>query len=115
MVHIAYAKEAETFIPDKHFGCSASIYFRKGQPSMNVSVARSDFREGGRADWHKHSESDQAYYVLRGKVRVWVDGEDTYADLGVGDMVLFPMGSMHKLLNIGNEQLSVLAINCPAL
>ncbi|NMC59151.1 MAG: cupin domain-containing protein, partial [Candidatus Methanofastidiosa archaeon] len=48
-------------------------------------------------------------------LRVWMDNEDNYADLGPGDMVIFPMGRKHKLKNMTDGELSLVAINAPAL
>ncbi|MBN1827819.1 MAG: cupin domain-containing protein [Deltaproteobacteria bacterium] len=108
-------KETAIFTPNLHYDCDSRWYFKKGEPSADVSVLRSDFKKGGWADWHDHAGADQAYYVITGTARVWMDNEETFRDIGPGDMVLFPKGHKHKLSNTGDGLLSLVAVNAPAL
>lgn len=112
---VKYEKDTTIFTPNLHFDCDSRWYFKKGEPTGTMSILRSDFKKGGWADWHDHAAADQAYYVIKGKLRVWMDSEDNYADLGPGDMVMFPMGRKHKLKNMTDGELSLVAINAPAL
>jgi len=110
-----HENDAELFVPPLHFKCQSRWYFKKGVPSCALSVARTDFEPGGYGDWHCHEEADQAYYIIIGTARVWMDDEINYVDLFHGDMVLFPKGRKHKVQNLGDQILSAVAINAPAL
>jgi len=79
--------------------------------SRNVSVAVGVIEPGERTRPHRHTESDEVYYVLSGKGVVTL-GEKCYA-VGPGSCVLTPAGHVHSVRCTGNEALRILCICAP--
>ena len=50
---------------------------------------------------HFHTREDEAFWVIEGTFRFWVDGEDV--DLGPGGFVFLPRNTPHGFTNIGDE------------
>lgn len=46
---------------------------------------------------HAHAGQDEYLYILEGRLDVWLDGADSFAE--PGDMVRLPMGQPHGLFN----------------
>lgn len=44
--------------------------------------------------WHSHSDTDEAFFVLEGQLRI--DFRDRYVTLGSGDLFIVPKGVEHK-------------------
>ena len=59
-------------------------------------------------DWswgrHVHSEQEELYLVLDGRLRVEADGETV--EVGSREAVVVPAGSAHQLWNAGDEPVS---------
>ncbi|MBI4553136.1 MAG: cupin domain-containing protein [Candidatus Latescibacteria bacterium] len=64
---------------------------------------------GGSGDAHAHSNQEQAFYILEGRMEVTV-GDKTY-EVGPGDCVLLPRNVMHGHRNIGETPLKFLFIS----
>ena len=66
-------------------------------------------------DWswgrHAHSEQEELYLVLDGRLRVEADGET--AELGPREAVLVPAGVGHQLWNAGDEPVTYLVLAAP--
>ena len=45
--------------------------------------------------WHDHPETDEAFFVIQGKMRIDLEGEDP-VELGPGDVYVVPRGKSHK-------------------
>jgi quercetin dioxygenase-like cupin family protein len=60
---------------------------------------------------HSHRNNDECIYVLGGVLRYSVDGE--VRDLGTGDWMLSPKGSVHHFSNPHNQPARALVINTP--
>lgn len=76
--------------------------------------------------WHSHADTDEAFIVLDGQLRI--DFKDGYVNLSAGEMYVVPKGMEHKpyaekevkmllieprgVLNTGDEQASeITAVN----
>ncbi len=44
--------------------------------------------------WHDHPETDEAFLVLEGRLRIDLDGESV--ELGAGELYVVPKGCRHK-------------------
>jgi mannose-6-phosphate isomerase-like protein (cupin superfamily) len=53
--------------------------------------------------WHDHSETDEAFLVLEGKLRI--DFRDGFVTLGPGEMFVVPKGTEHKPYAAGEVKL----------
>ena len=78
-------------------------------PALNtqgVSHARLDFDIGGVLPLHTHPLAAETLFVLKGSIYTGFISDDNvlYAStLQVGDLTLFPKGTQHFQLNVGNE------------
>lgn len=52
---------------------------------------------------HAHSDFEEAIFVLKGRGKVWVEGETM--DVEEGDAILVPAGVVHMILNATEETL----------
>lgn len=55
---------------------------------VRISVLQRDFH------WHTHNDSDEALYVIQGRLEV--DFESHTERLGAGDMLVVPRGTLHR-------------------
>lgn len=78
-------------------------------PALNtqgVSHARLDFDIGGVIPLHTHPLAAETLLVLKGSIYTGFISDDNvlYAStLQVGDLTIFPKGTQHFQLNVGNE------------
>jgi quercetin dioxygenase-like cupin family protein len=61
---------------------------------------------------HRHSDADEAYYILSGEFRV-LDGEG-FLLAGAGDFVYIPAGSLHGFKNVGADAARMVFLFTPA-
>ena len=61
---------------------------------------------------HRHGREEEAFYVLSGRLAVWVDGAETVAEPGA--FVLVPRGVAHAARRLGNESVRMLTVISPA-
>lgn len=62
--------------------------------------------------YHLHTEAENVYHVLDGRVRIRIDGVDH--DAVAGDTVFIPPGVPHSATNIGEGDARLLEIYAPA-
>lgn len=55
---------------------------------VRLSVLQKDFH------WHKHTKSDEFFFVLEGKL--FVDFEENTEEIGVGQMIKVPKNVVHR-------------------
>lgn len=49
----------------------------------------------GNYHWHKHSEGDELFYVLQGKITIHIKGEPSL-ELCEGELAVIPKGKVHR-------------------
>jgi len=57
---------------------------------------------------HYHTDRQEVFIIIRGNAKITVDAEE--ATLGEGDTVVIPVGSVHKMENIGTEDTEFIVI-----
>ena len=67
---------------------------------------------GTKTTWHRHNNTDQAYYVLEGTLTARI--ADTTHELPAGSYILIPKGTPHGDGNASKEPVRVLLTNTPA-
>jgi mannose-6-phosphate isomerase-like protein (cupin superfamily) len=73
-------------------------------------IHTNEYLPGGSAGHpHAHSNQEQAFYILEGRMEVTV-GDKTYV-VGPGDCVLLPRNVMHHHRNVGEVPLKFLFIS----
>ena len=78
--------------------------------SVSLVIHTNEYEvDGLSGDGHAHSNQEQAFYLLEGKMEVEV-GEETYR-LQAGDCVFLPVNVFHKHRNIGDCPLKFLFIS----
>ncbi len=67
-------------------------YLKVGQ--LNDHMLNIISAENRTLDFHKHTESDEMFYVIEGKMQL--EFEDKLVDLKIGDFMIVPKGVMHR-------------------
>jgi mannose-6-phosphate isomerase-like protein (cupin superfamily) len=81
-------------------------------PARHQSLAEATVEPGGATAEHYHPRSEELYYFVAGAGRMRLGAEET--EIGVGDCVVVPPGTAHKLWNTGPDQLVLLCCCAPA-
>ena len=68
----------------------------------------SNLEKGATIGRHPQGNSDEIYYLLKGKGEITVDGETV--ELGPGDICLTQAGSYHSFKNIGDEDIDFIVV-----
>ncbi|MEO0234280.1 MAG: cupin domain-containing protein [candidate division WOR-3 bacterium] len=66
---------------------------------------------GSKAPLHKHPENDEFFFVLKGKIKFYIDGK--FQILQKGDMAYASKGVVHNFENISDEYAIFLSIKGP--
>lgn len=57
-------------------------------------------------------ELDQILYIVQGNGKAVLDGQET--EIGVGDVINVPEGTLHNVINIGSDSLKLFTVYAPA-
>jgi mannose-6-phosphate isomerase-like protein (cupin superfamily) len=77
----------------------------------NQSLAEAIVPVGGATLPHRHHKAEEIYYLLQGKGRMHLEGEQS--EVGPGDAIAIPPGSWHRIENIAEEPLVFLCCCAP--
>jgi mannose-6-phosphate isomerase-like protein (cupin superfamily) len=62
---------------------------------------------------HKHDDTEQVFFVLSGRGRVLIGPEERdEGEIGPGDLVRIPPGTLHRVPCVGAEPLRYLVVDC---
>jgi mannose-6-phosphate isomerase-like protein (cupin superfamily) len=78
----------------------------------NLSLAEATLYPGKSTQAHRHPQSEEIYYFLRGSGRLRIGAEE--AAVAAGALVFIPAGSVHECWNTGSEPLVFLCHCAPA-
>jgi len=78
---------------------------------QNQSLAEATLPPGTATEEHYHAKTEEIYFILEGRGRMRVDGEER--EVGPGDAIAIPPGSRHKLWNLGENDLRLLCCCAP--
>ena len=81
-----------------------------GSVGLGVSICLME--PGDRVRRHSHPY-EEAYYVISGRGRMYLEGVDEEIELVPGRAVYVPAGRVHGQVNDGDEQLSILCSLSP--
>jgi mannose-6-phosphate isomerase-like protein (cupin superfamily) len=76
------------------------------------SLAEEVLPAGKSVSRHYHLDTEEVYYILRGKGRMTVGGE--VRAVAAGDAIFIPRGSAHTLENTGQTPMTLLLVCGPA-
>ena len=86
-----------------------SILDLSNAPVQKQSLAEATLPVGGATDRHYHKVSEEFYFMLTGRGRMEIDGEEK--EIGPGDAVLIPAGTWHQVTAI--EEMTFLCCCSP--
>lgn len=75
------------------------------------SLAEARLPPGASTTTHYHPRTEEIYYVLSGRGRMRIDGEQR--DVGPGDAIAIPPGAVHQIINTCSETLRFLCCCAP--
>ncbi len=78
----------------------------------NQSLAEAKLAPGKTTEEHHHIRTEEIYYILRGKGKMWVESESR--DVKAGDGIAILPGRRHKIENAGAGELVFLCCCAPA-
>jgi mannose-6-phosphate isomerase-like protein (cupin superfamily) len=78
---------------------------------LQQSLAEARLPPGKSTTPHRHLRTEEIYYILEGDGRMRVD--DSTAQVGPGDAIAIPPGTLHQITNIGNTTLKFLCCCAP--
>jgi len=64
--------------------------------------------EGNSFRPHYHEDMEEIFIILKGNVRIQIQGEE--AILGKEEVVVVPMGQVHEMKNIGDQEVEYIVI-----
>jgi mannose-6-phosphate isomerase-like protein (cupin superfamily) len=67
-------------------------------------------REGGENNLHSHPHQDGFYFVLKGKVRFYGQGDTLIGELGPFEGIVIPRGTAYWFESAGKEALELLSV-----
>lgn len=93
-----------------HPGVWKKVLYQKGDllEGKIQMINWAKLRVGKTFQAHYHEDMDEIFIILNGKTKIYLDKEK--AELEKGDAVLIPMKAIHKMSNIGSEDVEYLAI-----
>jgi len=81
-------------------------------PVKQQSLAEATLQPGASTQRHKHSHTEEFYFVTQGSGRMDIDGE--IREVAIGDAILIPSGSAHKITCTSAEALKILCCCAPS-
>ena len=91
-------------------GATKQVPIGKADGAPNFSIRVFTLEPGGHTPHHQH-DSEHLNYILEGQARMQLGTEAT--EVGPGDAVAIPPGTVHQITNIGRCQLKFLCLCAP--
>jgi mannose-6-phosphate isomerase-like protein (cupin superfamily) len=88
-----------------------SIMDLSNSPVENLSLAEATVNPGSKSRLHLHTRSEEIYYLLQGKGRIYIEGKSR--EVARFDAILIPPGTKHYIENVGQEDLIFLCLCSP--
>lgn len=92
-----------------------------GEPMRSVVTESSDavvvawyIKPGQTIPAHRHPNGQDTWTVLAGSGDYYLDQAGTTTSIGVGDIVIAPIGCVHGVVNHGDEPLVFISVVAPA-
>jgi mannose-6-phosphate isomerase-like protein (cupin superfamily) len=83
----------------------------RNSPIRQQSLAEARVLPGARTTPHYHPLTEEIYYILEGRGRMTIGEDDR--EVGPGDAIAIPPGTVHTILNSGSETLKFLCCCAP--
>jgi len=105
MIHFVRKDDGSTYIPEGH----SSTVTSRGIFKEALDIHQTTFPPHSSMKEEVHPKSTHVFYILEGAMQVLQGGEDL-GTLEAGDSVIIPAGEYHEVANVGEGDLSFLAI-----
>ena len=81
-------------------------------PAENFTLSNMVIPAGGEGPMHLHTDAEEVFFVLRGKIKVMVeqDGEHYETILGERDCISIPPGVYRGEINVGEEDAIIMVM-----
>lgn len=81
-------------------------------PAAHFTLSNMIIPAGGEGPMHLHTDAEEVFFVLRGKIKVMVeqDGESYETVLGERDCISIPPGLYRGEVNIGDEEAIIMVM-----
>ncbi|WP_293171153.1 cupin domain-containing protein [Oceanithermus sp.] len=89
-------------------GAYIQVLVGPDEGAPNFFLRKFTLEPGGYIPLHRHAAIEHEQYVLRGRMRLVLDGEAR--EVGAGDAVFIPAGVAHSYANVGDEPVEFLCI-----
>ena len=66
--------------------------------------------DGQQCPFHSHQQKHETFFIVKGKVRMVVDGQEKI--MNAGDVLVMPPGDVHSFYGIGNALVLELSTPC---
>ncbi|ENN96756.1 hypothetical protein J422_00526 [Methanocaldococcus villosus KIN24-T80] len=76
------------------------------------SLALAEVPINGKTLLHRHKTSEEIYFILEGKGKMILDNKEF--EIEMGDTILIPPNTKHKVINTGDKPLKILCASYPA-
>ena len=110
-MEIVNRKDAQPFIT-KDASEIREILAPRNSSIKRQSLAEARVPPGQSTEEHIHPKTEEIYYILEGKGRIRIDGEER--DIRPGDGIAILPGMRHKVWNTGKSDLVFLCCCVPA-
>lgn len=114
MKNIVHLYDLPTYTPPGHSQTTNRRLLGPGiGGSQRFEVVFGQIEPGGQAYAHAHPNNEQAFFVLKGKAEVEIEGEVQI--VGPADFIFIPPGKRHRVTSLAGSSLQVLIIYSPPL
>lgn len=94
--------------PPNHYNMSARSIANPAMGAKSIDTALARFEPGGRADPHVHEKAEQLFIILKGKMMMKTESEESQLVEGQAALV-FP-GEVHETYNLSDGVTEYLTI-----
>jgi len=81
--------------------------------ATKISMGTNVTEQGSKIPLHKHTDSEEAMFVIQGRGKLICDGEEY--DLYPGTAIFSPVGVEHEIINVGDEPFKIVWAYAPPL
>lgn len=110
-----YKKDAgEKYTPFTHFDMTTQVIFNPETGCKKANITLSTLKKGAGSTDEIHEYSDQVFYILKGQMKVYANGE-LVETVNEGDAILVEAGDPHAVANVLDEECIYYAVTVPPL
>lgn len=81
--------------------------------ATKISMGTNVTEVGSKIPLHSHKDSEEAMFVVQGKGKLYINGEEY--DLYPGTAIFSPVGVEHEIVNVGDEPFKIVWAYAPPL